>query len=48
VPPEHILTDADLERLLAEGYLKPLSARCPQAELIVKKTIVESGELRYI
>jgi xanthine dehydrogenase accessory factor len=48
VPPEHVLTDPDLERVLAEGYLKPLSARYPQAELIVKKTIVESGELRYI
>jgi xanthine dehydrogenase accessory factor len=48
VPPEHCLTEGDLGWLLEEGYLLPLSRQYPQAELVVKKTIVESGKLRYI
>jgi xanthine dehydrogenase accessory factor len=48
VSPAHCLTASDLERLVEEGYRMPLSRKYPQAELLVKKTIVESGELRYI
>jgi xanthine dehydrogenase accessory factor len=48
VSPEHLLTAADLERLLLDGYWKPLSARYPNAELSLKKSIVRSGKLVYI
>ena len=39
VDENHRLTEEDLEKLVEEGYLKPLKKRFPQAEIILKKSL---------
>ena len=35
----HCLTDADLEKLVEEGYRKPLSKQFPETKIILKKSL---------
>ena len=37
--PAHRLTEADLQKLVEEGYRKPLARMFPQAEIILKKSL---------
>ena len=37
--PDHHLTEADLEKLVEEGYRAPLTRRYPQAKIILKKSL---------
>ena len=37
--PDHRLTEKDLEKLVEEGYRKPLEKRFPRAEIILKKSL---------
>ena len=37
--PTHRLTEADLQKLVEEGYRKPLARMFPQAEIILKKSL---------
>lgn len=37
--PTHRLTEKDLQRLVEEGYRKPLSQRYPHAKIILKKSL---------
>lgn len=37
--PAHRLTETDLQRLVEEGYQKPLARMFPQAEIILKKSL---------
>lgn len=37
--PDHRLTEEDLEKLVEEGYRKPLKKRFPRAEIILKKSL---------
>lgn len=37
--PDHRLTETDLQKLVEEGYRKPLARRFPQAEIILKKSL---------
>lgn len=39
VPLSHCLTEADLHKLVQEGYFEPLSQQYPQAKIILKKSL---------
>lgn len=39
VSPSHRLTEADLQKLVDEGYRRPLSRLYPQAKIILKKSL---------